>query len=348
MPIKRLLNIKPKKKKVAIFGIGNFGFAILKHLDKYKSKDYEIHAYDIDHKLLENLKKHRTHTHLHKNIKISKNITFSENLENTLKNCDILILAIASKFTKEVILNIKDKIKRRTIILNTSKALDFDSGKRISQIVAESLKPKRNTYAIMAGGTIAKDLFKHEPLGIDIASKSPRALKKLKELMQSPTLKVFTTKDLKGVEYVSAFKNIIAIFSGIIQGSGFSYGSETYFISRFSLEIKQLVTRELKGRSSSFKMETQSWGNDLWMSCTGNTRNKEFGVLIGKKNSVAQAINIFKKEKKLAEGINSIKCLNKITTKLSKYPLLNATYRIVEEKEPIKKVMKDILNNNNK
>jgi len=51
-------------------------------------------------------------------------------------------------------------------------------------------------------------------------------------------------------------------------------------------------------------METQCWGNDLWMSCTGNTRNREFGVLIGKGLSAEGALKGMKEQNKTFPSSN--------------------------------------------
>src|SRR5690606_30568015 len=146
-----------------------------------------------------------------------------------------------------------------------------------------------NTYAMLAGGTIATDLFHQEPLGADIACENEGALAKLAKVFESRNLFVYPTTDLTGVEYASAFKNVISVMAGITSGMGFSYGAETHIISRCAYEVERVVTGELGGSEETFRMNSQCWGNDLWMSCTGNTRNREFGILLGRGFSIDEA-----------------------------------------------------------
>jgi glycerol-3-phosphate dehydrogenase len=77
-------------------------------------------------------------------------------------------------------------------------------------------------------------------------------------------------------------------------------------------------------------METQCWGNDLWMSCTDNTRNREFGVLIGKGLSAEEALNRMKEQNKTVAGINTIKIINKIIKDdIKLYPILDTIEEII-------------------
>ena len=316
--------------KVSIYGLGNFGFALLKHFNNKNDPKITIYAYDRNRILLNHLKKYRKHLYLHKSIRISPKIIFVDNVKELIKNCNILILAVNSDATREVIKKIKNLISDRIIIVNTAKALDYKTGKRLSEIFYENIPSSKFSYALFAGGTIAKDLFHHEPLGADIACENKNDLRILKNLFQASNLKIYTTKDLIGVEYASAFKNVIAIIAGIINGMNFSYGSETHVISRSAYEIQKIILKR-GGKQSTFKTNSQSWTNDMWMSCTGNSRNREFGRLLGKGKSINEAIAIMKKQKKTIEGINTLKGIHE--SKISKtYPLLNFLYRLIIKK----------------
>jgi glycerol-3-phosphate dehydrogenase (NAD(P)+) len=202
-------------------------------------------------------------------------------------------------------------------------------------------------YSVLAGRTIASDLFSHEPLGADIACTDCNTCVKLADLFNSETLNVYATDDVKGVEYAGAFKNVIAIFAGIVSGLGLSYGSETHFISRASGNIKNLCVRKLGAQEKTFSMESQSWGNDYWMSCTGNTRNRQYGILIGRGNSPSEALEIMKKERKSVEGVNTLKVLmDVIGNDTEHYPILTAVHKIVVGEEPPREVIHELMCSN--
>lgn len=296
--------------KVSVYGIGNFGFALLKHLSKRQAvkKDFTLCGYDNNKELVNQLRVKRTHLLHHKNVKISKDVIFADNVQELLDNADILVLAVTSDVIRQIVTGMKPYINKELIILNTAKALEAETGLRFSMIIADCLKDIKYPFpiAMLAGGTIAKDLFNHEPLGVDIASENEEALELLRKVFTTDNLRVYTTTDIKGVEYAAAFKNVVSILAGIASGLGFSYGSQTYMISRVAGEVKKLVVAKLGGEEKTFCIESQCWGNDMWMSCTGNTRNREFGMFLGRGYKLEEAIERMKQENKTIEGTNTV------------------------------------------
>lgn len=338
------MNKNKKKLKISIYGLGNFGYAFLKHFDR-KKNEIRLVGFDQNKKILNALKKHHRHPYLHKEYQVSNKVIFTGNQKDLINKSDVLILAVPSDATREVARKIKKYIGPNLIIVNTAKALDFKTGKPLSRILKQELKGKNYHYALLAGGTIASDLFKHEPLGATIACPNKNLLPFLVKTFESSNLRVYPTTDLIGVEYASAFKNAVAILAGIIKGMGFSYGSETHLISLVASEIEKIVTTKLGGEKETFSMKSQAWGNDLWMSCTGSTRNREFGILLGKGTPVKKALILAKKQHRTIEGINTIRVLNKIV-RLKNYPLLNFLYQFIATKKvDLKKLRKLIFSN---
>ena len=99
-------------KKISIYGIGNFGYALLKHLNKKGDKKYEIHAFDRNEQVIKTLRKKREHPNFHKGIRISEKVKFEDNVRDLITDCDVLILAINSFATREVLREIKKYINK--------------------------------------------------------------------------------------------------------------------------------------------------------------------------------------------------------------------------------------------
>jgi glycerol-3-phosphate dehydrogenase (NAD(P)+) len=337
-----------KMKKVGIYGVGSFGFALLKHLEeKADNGTISLHAYDIDSKLRESLAKKRRHLWSNEDSKISNEIIIEDRSEDLVDGVDVLILSVISTALSFVITEIKPYINKNIIILNTAKAVNAETGERLSVEIDEILKDISFSYAIanLSGGTIAQDLFAREPLGIDLASEDENCLPILRDLFVSDNLNVYLSTDLKGVEYAGAFKNVISILAGMTSGLGFSYGSETHLISRVAFEVERLAVNELGSRQETFSMKSQCWGNDMWMSATGKTRNREFGELMGKGHKPEEILEKMKAEHKSVEGVNTIKVIKKlIAGKEEEYPILSHLYKIIlknyHPKEAILKLMR--------
>ncbi|QQG44059.1 MAG: NAD(P)-binding domain-containing protein [Candidatus Roizmanbacteria bacterium] len=314
-------------KQVKILGLGNFGYAILKHLDRKNKGEYELTGYARRQELVDHLSLHRKHPLYPHATCFSKNVLITDNLTEFLKDTDYLVLAVSSSAVYEVLNNIKPFLTKRLTIINTTKALHQETGKRFSQITSEVLEGKKISYALITGGTLARDMVDGYPLGVNIASGDKKVLSELTKLFYDEKLAIYPTTDLVSVEYACAFKNIISLFAGIIQGIGMPVGSESYIVTRAIWDVEKLVVNELGGKTETFSLWNPCWGGDIWLSCVGKTRNKEFGYLLGKGHSLEETLKLM--ENKTVEGVSTVKMIHKITD-LKKYPflfLLNKFFR---------------------
>ena len=332
--------------KIGVVGTGMFGFALARYLGKKYERDrtVEIMAYDRNKKLIKHLREFRTHLYHFKNKKLPENVELTGSKKELTEDSEIIVMAIPSQAIRETIREMRGHLEDGVIILNTAKALEIGTAKTFSEVISEELgKSLRYTLAKLSGGTFAEDIVNDAPLGADIACPDKGVLKKLQTIFHSKTLRIYPNTDLLGVEYAGAFKNAIAILAGIVNGLKLPYGSETHMISRASKEAKEIAVK-LGAKPHTFSMESQCWGNDLWMSCTGKSRNREFGKLIGIGYSPEEALKKMEKDRKLVEGYYTVNSIPKLSEETGvKAPILNEIYKIVYEGKHPRKSIEDIM-----
>jgi glycerol-3-phosphate dehydrogenase (NAD(P)+) len=153
--------------------------------------------------------------------------------------------------------------------------------------------------------------------------------------MSSEKLRIYANEDIIGVEYAGALKNVVSIAAGISDGLLNPWGTKTLLISRASAEISRLALK-LGAQPHTFSAYGQAWCNDLWMSCTGNTRNRYFGELVGQSLSVKEAIKVMSHERKLVEGYYTTKAAYDLAKEHGvDAPIINAVYGVLYlDREP--------------
>ena len=75
--------------------------------------------------------------------------------------------------------------------------------------------------------------------------------------------------------------------------------------------------RRLGAVQKTFSIGSQCWGSDLWMSCTGDTRNRALGELLGQGKSLDEANRIMAEQNKTVEGVQTLRALKPL---LEQYP----------------------------
>ena len=156
------------------------------------------------------------------------------------------------------------------------------------QDVAREILGPSIPLAVISGPTFAKELASGMPTAIALASTDPQFSKDLQQKLHcGKSFRVYSNHDLTGVQLGGAVKNVIAIGAGISDGIGFGANARTALITRGLAEMSRLGAA--LGADPSTFMGMAGLG-DLVLTCTDNqSRNRRFGMLLGKGNSVSAA-----------------------------------------------------------
>jgi len=325
-------------ERVAVHGVGHFGYAMIRHLASKKQPPATIRGFDVNDDVRRALQRDRRHPFHHAQSPLPKRVEIVDDVRTLLDGADMLILAVNSSATREVAASLVEIGWSGALpIVNTAKALDFETGRRLSEIIADALEKAslEFRYAALAGGTIADELLHAEPLGMTIACEDEPMLKRLRPLFSSDTMWVQTTTDLVGVEYAAALKNVVSICAGMARGMNLSIGGVTHLISRMAFEIEDFCVRILGADRATFSIGSQCWGSDLWMSCIGPTRNGALGEMLGQGRSLEEAEREMASQHKTVEGVQTLRALRRVIAEHpGELPLLRAAERVILEDAP--------------
>lgn len=242
-------------------------------------------------------------------------------------------MAVPGQFIRGSIKQIVPFIENDLIILNVSKALEGETNKCLSTVVSEEMKECnfKHYFAALSGGMIAEEVTKNCPIAADIACEDLEVAKLLKSLFKSKTFRIEVTTDVLGVELAGALKNVVAIGAGFFDGLDMDTSSKAAYVSSISREMRELAIA-LGGQKETFEIGGHAWAGDLLTTCFGKSRNRYFGELIGKGNTVEKALEILESEKKRSEGYITARSFYLIAKeKKLETPLLERVYKVLFE-----------------
>jgi glycerol-3-phosphate dehydrogenase (NAD(P)+) len=256
--------------KIAILGTGQFALSIGYLLDR---NDNEFTFIGRDEIQLDELLKKGTNSH-YSTCKF-KNKPKIQLLNGTF-NYDIIFYCLPSSC-----LNIVQNLKN-VIIVFTCKGFYDDF-----------IYNKFENYCILAGGSYAIEIFKNIPCYMTLSSLKKENNIIINKLINSKYCIISNNNQPKSIELLGIFKNILAIFCGIINELNMGKNIEAAFISIVLKNIKDIM--ELDERTL---IEPSGIG-DLFLSCSSiKSRNYSFGI------SLIQ--NKTDKFDKLVEGYQSL------------------------------------------
>jgi glycerol-3-phosphate dehydrogenase (NAD(P)+) len=162
-------------------------------------------------------------------------------------------------------------------LVSTGKGIEPDTLKRMSEILAE--RYPEAAVAALSGPTFAEGVAKGDPTAAVIASKDAAAVEALQASLSSPTLRLYRSDDLVGVELAGALKNVVAIAAGIVSGLGFGPNTLAALVTRGLAEIGRIV-RSQGGQDRT--VQGLAGIGDLMLTCTGQqSRNRFVGEQVG-------------------------------------------------------------------
>ncbi|MBW3020228.1 hypothetical protein KY334_02950, partial [Candidatus Woesearchaeota archaeon] len=88
-----------------------------------------------------------------------------------------------------------------------------------------------------------------------------------------------------------------------------------------------------------------AWSGDLFASCFGDSRNKKFGISLGKSTNVEKVLNEMNEEHLLIEGYSNTKIFYDIARKKDlRTPIIDSIYELLYENKEIdfSKIMENI------
>ena len=184
-----------------------------------------------------------------------------------------------------------------------TKGWDPSSAQPLSEVLAEETPD--HPAVIVVGPSLAAELAGGTPTAMVCASGDISAAEKVANALDSPTLKLYLTDDVSGVEIGAAMKNVLAIAIGMADGLSESTeipmtNTRAALFSRGLVEMSQLAVAQ-GGRIGTIL--GLSGAGDLFVTVLGG-RNGKFGRLIGKGYEPQEA---FDEMGTTVEGFDNVK-----------------------------------------
>jgi len=320
---------------IAVLGDGGWGttLAILLYQKGFKVSLWGIFADYITY-----LNKKRVNTKFLPDIHIPKDIEIIHDLKKAIDHKQLIILAIPSQYSRNVLKKVKQfNYSRDAIYLSVAKGIEINSLKRMSEVIHDELGNIK--LAVLSGPTIAHELARGIPTTAVIASYDSRLRKYLQGIFMTERFRIYTNDDVIGVELGGSLKNIIAIACGISDGLGFGTNTKAALLTRGLVEISRL------GAAMGAKVGTFagiSGLGDLVTTCISPySRNRFVGEQIGKGKSLKQ---IKTHMQMVAEGVPTTKSAYALSLKYKvDMPITKEVYSVLYKNKSPLKAVKDLM-----
>ncbi|HOW36329.1 MAG TPA: NAD(P)H-dependent glycerol-3-phosphate dehydrogenase [Candidatus Omnitrophota bacterium] len=321
-------------KTIAVIGDGGWGTTLAIHLNR---KGYQVKLWGAFPEYLDQIRRKRENIKFLPGIKIPGTIIISEDLASTIADAQVIILAVPSRFAVGVIRRLKAFNLSGKIILSVIKGLEPKNPVRMSEVIERELGKIK--LAVLSGPTIATEVAQGIPSTAVISSRDMRIAKKLQEVFNSESFRIYINPDLIGVELGGSLKNIIAIACGVCDGLGFGTNAKAAILTRGLTEMARLGVALGAKRETFFGLTGLG---DLVTTCVNShSRNRFVGEQCGRGKSIGEIIT---STEMVAEGITTVKAVLALGRKHKvAIPITKEVYNLLYKKKPATKAVSDLM-----
>ncbi len=315
-------------KNVAIIGSGSWGMALAICLAN-NGNNVKVWSFcEEERDLINNEKKCK----FLPEAQIPENIECTTSFEEAIKGADFILHVTPSKFTRETFNKYKQYVGHIPVII-CSKGFEKDTLQTLDEVIKDELPDAK--VGVLTGPSHAEEVALGVPTVLVVASEHEEIFEMIQDAFMSNKMRIYTSKDVKGLELGGALKNIIAFCAGVAAGIGLGDNSFAALVTRGLGEISRLGVA-LGGKQETFY--GLSGLGDLIVTCLSeHSRNRRAGKLIGQGKTLEEA----KKEVGMViESIDNIDVAYELGKRNNIYmPIIETVYNVIyNELEPEKAV----------
>lgn len=313
--------------KIAILGTGSWATGLARVLN---DNGHTVMLYGIDQGEIDDINIRHCNYKYFKDVHIEESIVASSSLEETLLDAQYLLITIPTQFVRETLEKVKPLLKQKITIINAAKGFDMNTNMRMSDTI-RSVFDETQIHPVVSliGPSHAEEVVERILTAVCAVSLDEETAKDVQKLFSNHYFRVYTTTDEIGAEYGAAYKNVIAVASGIIAGLGYGDNSRAALITR-GLNEMSLYGIAKGGKRDTFFGLTGI--GDLIVTCSSlHSRNFQAGFDIGESN---RALDFMAHNTKTCEGVRTCKVIYEDVQKNHygiETPIVDAVYRVLYE-----------------
>jgi glycerol-3-phosphate dehydrogenase (NAD(P)+) len=281
---------------LAIVGGGSWGTALGASVARAGSR---VRLWAREAEVVEGIQANRRNPWYLPDVELPPGLVAMADLGHAVHGAAVVVVAVPSEFFVATLTE-APSIPPGVPVVSATKGFDPVRHVRMTEVLAERFPTSR--IAALSGPTFAREVALGLPTAAVIASTDEATAADLQRRLGSRELRLYTNRDVVGVETGGALKNVIAIATGLADGLGLGENARAALVTRGLAEITRLAVA--LGGSAATLAGLAGLG-DLVLTCTGTlSRNHTLGVALARGATLAAVEG---GTRMIAEGVRTVR-----------------------------------------
>ena len=311
--------------QVAVMGAGSWGTTVAK---VFADSGNQVVLWARREEVAADIRDNHRNSDYLPNIELPKGIVGTSDPAEALANAEIVVFGVPSQTLRSNLAQWREHIPESAALVSLAKGIEYDTGMRMSQVIADVAGMPSDHVAVLTGPNLAKEVAQEQPAATLIACENDDRAKFIQATVSAPYFRPYSSSDVLGAEIAGTSKNVIALAAGIAAGMGFGENTAATVITRGLAETTRLALA--LGADARTRSGLAGMG-DLVATCTSSlSRNRTFGERLGQGDTPEEAAKANKGQ--VAEGVVSCRSVQNLAAKAGvEMPITDAVVAVCHQ-----------------
>lgn len=311
-----------RNKPTAVIGAGSWGTALALLLAR-RGKAVKMWGRSVSH--VAELTKTRENRKYLPGHAFPDCLEVTGDLQSAVVDAGLVMMVVPSHGFRQVFRQVLPLLGSDALVVSAVKGIETESGMTMSDIIREEGRGKTLAPGVLSGPSFAREVADRQPTAITVAFDDAANAEMVQQLLSTDTFRVYTSRDIVGLEICGAMKNVIAIAAGICDGLHYGLNTRAALITRGLAEITRLG---VSLGADPLTFAGLGGLGDLVLTCTGDlSRNRSVGLKLGSGLSLDQALA---EMEMVAEGVKTTMSCHSLARELGvEMPILHQVHQVL-------------------
>jgi glycerol-3-phosphate dehydrogenase (NAD(P)+) len=232
-------------------------------------------------------------------IRLPARLRATADLERAGRHAELLVVGVPTGAFRETLEDLRPHLAPWLPVVSLSKGLERGTHLRMTEVIKQVL-PGRPAAAL-TGPNLAREIMAGQAAASVIATEDLTVAAALQRVVQRGLFRVYTHHDVVGCEIGGAFKNVIAIATGMAEGLGVGDNTRAAVMSRGLAELTTLAVA--MGGEATTLAGLAGMGDMMATCMSPQSRNRHVGEQLGLGRSLDEVLG---EMRMVAEGVKTV------------------------------------------
>ena len=204
---------------------------------------------------------------------------------HALRDIPLALIVVPAQSATRLMARLASHLTGLQLAVLCCKGIEVESGQFLSHAMGEVLASAK--IGALSGPSFAHDVARGLPTAVTLAVDDEGLGARLANTLGSNSFRPYWTNDVRGVEIGGALKNVYAIASGIVAGTGLGESARAALIARAFAEMTRFGVA--LGAQTATLSGLSGLGDLVLTATSDQSRNLRFGLALGKGEELTSA-----------------------------------------------------------